>query len=231
MQANRHQRVLQRRANARVRMDVPGRDAPDAETLRDALEAAVAGAIVAQERPLQLDAETVCPKRIEQPPERELVVHPAQRATAQADQPLRVVQNIRELDERLRGRSRLLTRVGMRAGQDPAQVGPAARVLHEQRQVAAPGRVTRREVDLGAVDRTQPERPRGDRELHRPRDRVVVGQGNRFVPELERGGNDLVGQRGAVEEREGRVAMKFDVWRRHSNTCSHPPRTMSFSAA
>ena len=59
MQANGHQRVLKWRASARVRVHVPGRHAPDAETLSDALEAAIAGAIVAQERPLQLDPETV----------------------------------------------------------------------------------------------------------------------------------------------------------------------------
>jgi hypothetical protein len=39
----------------------------------------------------------------------------------------------------------------------------------------------------------------------------VIGEGERLVAELERRGHELVGQRRAVEEREGRVAVELDV--------------------
>ena len=67
------------------------------------------------------------------------------------------------------------------------------------------------EIDLRSVDRPQPQRPGRDRELHRARDRVVVGQRERLVAQLQRGGRQLVGQRRPVEEREGRMAMELDV--------------------
>ena len=206
MQAHGHQRVLEWSPGAHVRVHVPGGNARHAEPRRDSLEAPVAGAIVAQERALQLDPEAIGSERIEQAPERELVVHPPQRATAQADQPLGVVQDVRKLYVCLGGWPRLIPGVAVRERQDPAEAGPATGILDQQRQMPAVG-----EVDLGAVDRAQPERPRGDRELHRARDRVVVGQGNRFVAQLERGGDDLVGQRGAVQEREGRMTVELDV--------------------
>jgi hypothetical protein len=39
----------------------------------------------------------------------------------------------------------------------------------------------------------------------------VVGQRKRLVPSLDRGRHELFGQRGAVEEREGGVAVKLGV--------------------
>ena len=45
--------------------------------------------------------------------------------------------------------------------------------------------------------------------LHRAVDTVVVGQRERAVAELERGGGELLGQRGAVEERVGGVAVQL----------------------
>ncbi len=52
MQAHGDQRVLKRGSGARVRMHISGGHARHAEPRRHALEAPVAGAIVAQERPL-----------------------------------------------------------------------------------------------------------------------------------------------------------------------------------
>src|SRR5204863_9811416 len=77
------------------------------------------------------------------------------------------------------------------------------------------------QVHLCPVDRPQTQSTRGDRELHRPRDGVVVGQRERPIAELLRGWNELVGQRRAIEEREGRMAVELDV---HENTCSLPDR-------
>jgi hypothetical protein len=39
----------------------------------------------------------------------------------------------------------------------------------------------------------------------------VVGQGKGVVAQLERGGDELIGLRGPIEERERGVAVKFDV--------------------
>ena len=166
VQTHGHERVLQRRTRARMRVHVAGRNARDAEPSAETRQPPVACPVVAQERSLELDPQTIGPERVEQSPERELVVHAPQRAPAQADQALGVVEHVRQLDERLRRRSRLLARVGMRPGQDPAEIRPAVRVLHEQRQMAPV-----RQVDLCPVDRPQPERACGDCELHRSRDR------------------------------------------------------------
>ena len=57
------------------------------------------------------------------------------------------------------------------------------------------------ERDLGAGDRPQPERLRRVRELERAVDAVVVGQRERLVAELGGARGELLGLRGAVEER------------------------------
>src|SRR6478609_11202490 len=105
----------------------------------------------------------------------------------------------------------------MRPGQYVAEIGPAARVLHEQGQMASV-----RQVHLCSMDRPQPKSARGDCELHRPRDGVVVGQRERLMAELQRGRSELVRKRRAVEEREGRMAMELDI---HTNACSQEGRT------
>jgi len=59
------------------------------------------------------------------------------------------------------------------------------------------------ERDFGARDRLDAERLRRVRELERAVDAVVVGERERFVAELGRPGGELLGLRGAVEERIG----------------------------
>ena len=86
----------------------------------------------------------------------------------------------------------------MRAGEEPAEVGVAPFVLDEERQVRAVG-----ERDLGAGDRAEPDRLGGMRELERPVDAVVVGERERLVAELGGARGELLGLRGAVEERVG----------------------------
>ena len=69
--------------------------------------------------------------------------------------------------------------------------------------------------DLGSVDRPQP-RGRGRLgELHGAEDSVVVGQGDRIVAELERGGDKLLGKRRAIEEGVGGVAVELGVHSEH----------------
>jgi hypothetical protein len=109
---------------------VARRHARDAEPLTETRQPPVASPVVAQKRPLELDPQPIGPERIEQPPERELVVHSAQRAPTQADQPGGVVEHVGQLHERLRRRPRLLARVGVRPGQDVAEIRPAPGVLN-----------------------------------------------------------------------------------------------------
>ena len=230
--AQRRERVLQRRALARVRVDVAGRHRRHAQPGGQIGQRAVARAVVALERPLELDPQAVAPEGPQQPPQRRLVVHPAQGAAAQAHQALGVLLERRQRqlgrdvdpphprpDQRLPapvagppGRTvldRLVdrpARVRVRAGEQVAEVAPAALVLDQQRQVPAV-----LEIHLRPVDRPQPERRGGLHELHRARDAVVVGERHRLVAELGRGGGQLVGERGAVQEGEGRVGVKLDV--------------------
>ncbi len=70
--------------------------------------------------------------------------------------------------------------------------------------------------DLGARDRAQPEVLGGVGELERPVDPVVVGERERVVAELHRPRGELLGLRGAVEERVGRVRVQLDVSGAHA---------------
>ena len=206
--AQRHERVLQRGARARVRVDVPRRHAREPEPRGERGQPAVERAVVALERALELHAQPVAPEGGQQPPHRRLVAHALPRAAAQAHEPGGVLLD--RLQRHRRRRLVPLPRVRVRAREDPAEVAPALRVLHQQRQVAAVV-----EVDLRAVDGAQPERPGRLGELHRARDGVVVRERHRPVAQLGRGARQLVGQRGAVQEREGGVGVELGVRHEH----------------
>ena len=174
MQAHGYERVLQRRARTRVRVYVAGRHAPQVKPLGQPFEPPVACAIIAQERTLELDPEVLGPKTFSQPPNRGLVVHSTQRASAQADQAFGVVENGLKRRRGVRRRSAFssFARVRVRARQDLTEIGPAPLVLHEQPQVAPIV-----QIDFRPVDGAKSQCVRGDREFHRARDRVVVCQG------------------------------------------------------
>ena len=127
---------------------------------------------------------------------------------------------------------------GVRVGErdDPAEIAPAALVAHQQREVAAAGAATGGwgQVDLGAVDRSHPALLGRLGQLHRARERVVVGERQRRMAELARAFHQLSRQRYAVQERVRRVAVELNVgWRGHSphgacvyqppHACSSPP--------
>ncbi len=211
------ERVLQRRPRTGMSVYVTRSHAAQPQPARHRLPAPVASAIVAQERPLELDSQALGPERVPQRTQCRLVLDAMYRAAAQADEPFVVREDRREIHRRLPGRRPrpAVARVRVRGGDDPAQVRPAACVCDEQREVAPPVRSVRREIELRAVDRTQPERPGGDGELHRARDRVVIGERHRLIAERQRGRRELVGQRGAVEERERRVAMELRIHGEH----------------
>ena len=202
--AQRDERVLQRRARVRVRVDVARRHRRHPQPLGQPGEPAVARAVVALERPLQLDAQVVAPERGEQPPQRRLVVHALARAAAQADEPGGVL--LERLQRHRRRRLAVVARVRVRARDDVAEVAPARLRVDQQRQVAAVV-----EVDLRAVDRLQPEPLGGLGELHRAAQPVVVGQREGAVAEPGGRTGQLLRQRGAVEEGEGGVGVQLGV--------------------
>ena len=210
-----HERVLERRALACVRVDVAGGDRRHPEPLGQLGEPPVARAVVALERPLQLDPQAVAPERGQQPAQRRLVVHALARAAAQADQPGGMLLERLQRDARRRVAPVARVRVGAR--EDPAQVAPPLLRVDQQRDVAAVV-----EIHLRTVQRLQPEPLGRLRELHRAAQPVVVGDRERRVAELRRGGRQLVGQGGAVEEGEGGVGVELGV--HGTNTCSHATR-------
>src|SRR5256884_9247787 len=75
---------------------------------------------------------------------------------------------------------------------------PIFRRLGEQRHVS-----TVEQGQLRAGNGLQAELLRSLRECHRAVQPVVVGEGERVVAELRRGERQLLGERGAVEKREG----------------------------
>src|SRR6266704_6443236 len=99
----------------------------------------------------------------------------------------------------------------MRLSDQAAQVRVTFRRLDKQRHV--------RPVEQGqlrAGDRLQAEGLGFVRERHRAVEAVVVGEGERRVAELGSRERELLGVRGAVQEREGGVAVELDV---HSAEC------------
>jgi hypothetical protein len=180
---------------------------------------------VTLKRALELHPQSLRPERLAQAAQRRLVLHAVIRAPAQAHEAGGVPRD--DIERHRRRRLAPIAIVHVRARDDPAQVPPTLVVLYEQRQVPRrPGFADRAfvagapvaglaHVDLHPVDGPQAERPGSDRELHRARDAVVIGQRHRLVAELHRGARQLVRQRRSVKEREGRVGVELDVRHEH----------------
>ena len=160
------------------------------------------------------------PKAPQQPAHRRLVAHAAGGRSRSGRRALGVLLDVVERDRRRPSARRAgrLARVRVRAREQPAEVAPAR--ARRGRAASGGGRLDRR----GGPSRTlisapwiarSPSALRRLRELHRARDRVVVGQRERRVPALDRRRHELLGQRGPVEEREGRVAVELDVGHEH----------------
>ena len=177
-----------------MRVDVARRHARDARAAAaSAASAAVARAVVALEGALQLDPEARRARRRRS--SRRSVGSsrtPRARAAAQADEPLGVLLAASSSGDRRRAERRAapgaVARVRVRAREQPAQVAPARGVLDQQREVAhavrAGARRSARSISAPWIAR-RPERLRRLRELHRARDRVVVGQRQRRVAQLD----------------------------------------------
>ena len=212
---------------------------------------AVARAIAASIGTLQLDPQALRPEGVEQQPCGVLLAHPPRGAAGQTHQSLRVRHHRLDPHLRLGERAPVGSLAGVPVGErdDPAEVLPAARVAREQRQMTAiaaeavpdpvrdrsraPRAVTasfsaRDDIDLGAVDCSY-STPLGHlRELHRSRDRVVIGQRQHPIPQLARALRELFRQRHAVQEGIGRVTMQLRVWwgarhRSHAAWVNQPP--------
>ena len=90
MQPDGHEGVLERRAGAAVGVHVAGGHATELEPPGEGREAAVAGTVIAQERPLELDSQPAWTERVAQQAQRRLVVDATQGAAAQTHEPLGV---------------------------------------------------------------------------------------------------------------------------------------------
>ena len=200
--------VLEAGARRRVRVGVAGRDARHAESPRQRLEAAVERPVVAMERALELDPERVGAEDPQQPAHRRFVVHAVTGAAAEADEALGVrLEVVERRPPGCRGSgATVVTGVRVCAREEPGEVRPAGRVADEQGDVAPVG-----QRDLCPVDRAQADPSGGLRELHRPRDRVMVGERQGGVAAFDRGRHELLGLGGPVQKREGRMAVELDV--------------------
>ena len=221
--ADGHEGVLERDAIASVGVDIARGHAGNPQPLGELREVAVATAVAAGERALELDPEAIRPERAQKAPsdERRLGVElpvdpapdrPVPRAAGQAHEAGRVALDLLERDARGRRLGRPLARPLVSLRDQPAEVPVARSVLAEQGDVE--GVV---EGELRSDDRAQAERFRRLRELHRAVEAVVVGDGERGVPVLRGGMRELDRMRGAVQERERRVAVELDVGHRRAS--------------
>ena len=194
---DRDHRVLEERAPAVVRVDVPGDDRLDADRLRELPQPSVPLRVAALVRPLELDEEPVPAedrrqlRRAVAVPYRETVP----RAAGQADEALVELREQVPIEARRNRLRRLGPSPGMRRGQQPAEVRVPARRLDEQCHVRPV-----RERHLRPGDRPHAERLRRVRELERPVHAVVVGQRERLVAQLGRPRGQLLGMGRPVEE-------------------------------
>ena len=209
--ADRDERVLEQRAPRRMGVDVAGGDRLDAETLGEIAEHRVAPRVAPLVRPLQLDEEPLAAERRGEPRGSRRIAErePVARTAGQADEPLVQLHHRLERDGGRQGLPVLppgTAGPGMGGGEDPAEVRVPPPALAEERHVA-------RALDrhLGAGDRPDPGVLGGMRELERAVDAVVVGESERRVAELRRSRGELLGMRGAVEERVRRMAVELDV--------------------
>ncbi len=190
-------------------MDVAGDHGLDAQGLGEVAKARVPSHVPPLERALELDEEAIRPKACGEPGGgvRVLDREPEARAAREADETLVQLLEQRLVERRVQRRlARLRT-------------GPACAAVSSRHRFAYPCALSTSSVtcdaiperDLRAGDRPDAERLRSVRELERAVDAVVVGERERLVAELGRANRELLGQRGAVEERVGGVRVKLGI--------------------
>ena len=147
----------------------------------------------------QLHIEAV-PEDLAQPRQRFGVV-----ALRKRDEPVGLIRDERERRDRLR----LLARE-LRGGHDPAEARPAGPIEPEQRH-----RIGIDQVQLHTEDRLDPTLARRVPEAHRAVEAVRVGERERVVAQLDRGIDEIVDRRRAIEERIAAVRTKVNELARH----------------
>ena len=192
-------------------MDVARCNRVDAQVLCEITQERVPAPVATLERPLQLDVEAVAAERVRESLRR-VRVPQAESLTHAAGQAHETFVSLRHGLERNSGRKRLAVlstgpaRLGVRGGEDPAEIRVALGALDEEGDMRP---VLERHFRAG--DRPQPYCLRGVGELERAVDAVVVGERERLVAELCRLRGQLLGMRRTVQERVRRVAVQLDV--------------------
>ena len=198
--ADRDERVLEGATPLVVDVDVAGGDGGDAEVAGELSQRGDAAGVAAFVRALELDVEAVPPERCR---ERARLrsgrasPSPCRAQPERQTRPSAFASSDSSGSAGGRGSAPCL-RPGarVRLGEQPAEVRVALRRLDEQGDVGAA-----LECDLRAGDRPEAERLRRVGELERAVDAVVVGERERLVAEVGGPRGELLGLRGAVEER------------------------------
>ena len=183
-----------------MRVHVPGDDGRRTDVGGEVAQERVPTRVAALERPLQLDVEAVAEGS------RELDcrvgvadAEPGARAAGEADEPLAAFGQKLEIECGRQDLGSLLRpRPCVCRSQQPAEIRVSRRRLDEQRHVGSAD-----ERNLGTGERPHPHELRRVGELERAVDPVVVGERERLVAELGRPQDQLLGMRGAVQERIG----------------------------
>ena len=97
------ERVLQQRALAGVRVNVPGGDGRDSESAGEALSCPVANLVATGVGTLQLDPQALRGEGVQQPPCRRLILDAVFGAASQTDQPFGVLEDQLQWDGWLAG--------------------------------------------------------------------------------------------------------------------------------
>ncbi len=171
-------------------MDVAGDDSADAGVLGKIAQERIPVRVAALERALQLDVEPLGPEGAGECRGRVRVAHtePVAGAAGEADEPFVELCEQGRIERRRQQLAFLRPRVGVRGGQQQAEVRVALRRLDEEGHVRPADK-----GHLGAGDRADADELRGVRELERAVDAVVIGERERFVAELRCPQRQLLG--------------------------------------
>ncbi len=224
--ADRDEHVVQPVALAPVVVHVGRRHRVEPGVVREIAQRAGQGAVAANVIALQLDEEPVPPEHraaaLGQPARGRLPRSAQDRrqqtraAPRQDDQPLVPCFERGEIEPRVAA----VFPAEMRLREQAAQVRIAPRRLGEQGDVRP---VEQR--DLGAGDRLEAVLRRPLRERHRAVQSVVIGERESRIAETRCLEHQVLGQRRAIEEGEGGVAVELDI---HQGVCAnHSPVTRS----
>ena len=205
--------VLEPMALGHVIVDVVGRDNVHSCRSSQSHETPVPGRVAVDQVLLKLDEDVVRSEPLHVAPKLRLggvgptagyeAGHPALRAAGEKDQPPGMLLQQRRIQPRVPSVA-VHARPGR--GEQVAEVGVATTGPRQEGQVGAV-----REGYLRAGDGLDVDAVRDARELHRPAQVVVIGQGQRRVPELDGAGEKLLQERGALLKGVVAMAVQLDI--------------------